>query len=148
MLPGKIQAEHFDADGQGKGYRDLDDVNEGNAGIRQRQGVDVYETQTGEVHVRRTRDGEWLEYTVTVAETGNYYVEVSVSSANNNPGDLVVNVDGQWFARFDVPATGSNRNWEQLQSRAKPIGAGVHVIRLRIVDGGNFGIDWFALRAK
>ncbi len=145
LLPGRIQAEFFDGDGDGLAYNDTDDENFGNV-LRVRQSVDVFQTNAGENYVGRTRSDEWLEYTVTVEDTGRYVIAVNVASNRPDPGRLGVFIDGEWIAGFDVPPTGSNGNWVELESTVKNIDAGVHVIRLNINDGGRFNIDWFALR--
>ncbi len=146
QLPGRIQAEFYDKGGQGEGYNDMDPENDGEA-LRLSQGVDLYETNGGDIYVRRTRTGEWLQYTITVPESGQYFAEVSVSSGNADPGAIVMLIDGDRFARFDVQPTGSSGNWVRLTSNVEPLTAGVHVVRLNIIDGGNFGLDWFSLQA-
>lgn len=144
-LPARIEAEFFDTGGSGVSYNDSDQRNVGGA-MRPNQSVDVGVADSGRVFVGRTRNNEWLEYTVTVPEDANFYVEVSVASDHNGPGALVVQVDGSRFARLNVRNTGSNDSWERLRSQAKLIPAGTRKIRLNVTGGGRFRLDWFALQ--
>ncbi len=143
-LPGTIQAEHFDSDGQGKAYNDLDVENVG-AALRKQQSVDIDVTDEGDYYVRKTRTSEWLEYTVQVPEAGSYRATVKVSSTNQDPGELAVQIDGVRFARFDVGHTGGNATWVELVSEPGEIKAGTHVVRLAILNGGKFNIDLFRI---
>ncbi len=143
-LPGVIQAEFFDKGGQGEGYNDLDAANDGGQ-LRNSNGVDLYRTDGGAIYVGKTRTNEWLQYTITIPEDGAYFAEASVSSTNSDPGALVMLIDGDRFARFNVEDT--NGNWVRLTSDVEPIPAGVHVVRLNVIDGGRFRLDWFSIRS-
>ncbi len=77
-IPGVINSTHFDLGGEGTGYHDFNPENLGN-GIRQEQGVDT-EFRIEEGSVGGIITGEWLEYTVNVAEEGNYTFEILFAS--------------------------------------------------------------------
>src|SRR5262249_33467388 len=69
-IPGKIEAENFDDGGEGVAYHDTDATQFGGA-YRTNVGVDI-ETTTdtgGGFAIGRIRAGEWVEYTVNVANT-------------------------------------------------------------------------------
>ncbi len=77
-IPGTINSTHYDLGGEGTGYHDFNPENLGN-GIRQEQGVDTeYRIEEGSIGGIQT--GEWLEYTIDVAEEGNYTFEVLFAS--------------------------------------------------------------------
>ncbi len=142
-IPGRIQSEHFDTDGQGEAYNDLDPGNDGLA-ARRKHGVDIYQSEGGPVYVGSTHQGEWLEYTVTVSRTAGYVATISVSAAGEDPGAVGVHIDGERFSRFDVSPTGANSKFVQLTSAPQMIETGTRVVRLSIRDGGDLNINWIA----
>ena len=92
-VPGKIEAEHFDYGGEGTAYHDTTDVDLGNQGVRGKSKVDL-QSGNGVTNVGWAANGEWLEYTVDVAQAGNYDVRFR-GSTNNSGGAVRVSVDGQ-----------------------------------------------------
>jgi hypothetical protein len=80
-IPGKIEAEDYDVGGEGVAYHDTTLGNEG--GEYRSDDVDVQSTTDGgDGHnVGWIEAGEWLEYTVDVASTGLYDIQVRVASA-------------------------------------------------------------------
>ena len=66
-IPGRIQAEQFDEDGQGVAYEDTTSKNKGGA-FRKDETVDVEMTKDRATRydVGYIEDGEYLEYTVDV----------------------------------------------------------------------------------
>ena len=63
VLPAQIQAEHFDAGGEGVSYHDYEPANLGGDTMRAGEGVDV-ETDGGITDVCFVRAGEYLKYSV------------------------------------------------------------------------------------
>ena len=79
-LPGTVQAENFDEGGAGVAYVD---TTAGNGGGQYRTtDVDIESTTDtgGGYNVGRTRPGEWLKYSVTVASAGTYALDVRVAN--------------------------------------------------------------------
>jgi hypothetical protein len=87
-----IQAVDYDLGPNGYAYYDLDTANYrisnskesiGNRGRTYRNdGVDIYEDslQKGKFYVGHIEDGEWLQYTIHVAEPGTYKLTFNISS--------------------------------------------------------------------
>ena len=69
-IPGIIEAIDFDHGGEGVAYHDKEAENFGGF-YRPREGVDIQSTSEGGCGVSWVEDGEWLEYTVDVAEAGD-----------------------------------------------------------------------------
>lgn len=79
-VPGRIMAESYNSGGQGVGYFDTTPGNEqGVAGLRN-DDVDLKAIGEGEYAVGWFAAGEWLAYTVAVAETATYSLRASVST--------------------------------------------------------------------
>jgi hypothetical protein len=134
-LPGVVEAEKFDEGGSGSAYRDS---TSGNAG-----GV----FRAGDVDIERTSDsgsgynvgwmtaGEWLAYSVDVADSGTYAVEARVA-ANGTGGTFHLEVDGtDVTGPMSIPNTGGWQAWRSLTQANVPLTAGRH--RLRLVADAN-----------
>ncbi len=133
-LPGKVQAEDFDRGDEGVAYHDLDPENRG--GKYRETGVDLSpaEDADGVFCVSSTRAGEWLEYTVDVAEAGTYAIEVRVAG----PG-------GVFHVEFDgVDRTGplqvpDARAWTTVRKGGVRLEAGERILRLAFDKEGPSG---------
>ncbi|SHG34038.1 Carbohydrate binding module (family 6) [Fibrobacter sp. UWCM] len=158
-IPGKIQAEDFDVPGYGAGndsYSDNDSENHGfekaksaadSAKVNYRKDdapfVDLYANATG-IIVGYNQSGEWLEYTVDVAKTGDYTFFAAVATDNQNAG-FVMSVDGKDItdtilaAKTDVE--GNFDDYAKVQ-RNVTLTAGEHILRMT-VTGDWFDIDYF-----
>ena len=146
-LPGTIQAENFDQGGEGNTFHDSDNSNQGDAKTYRTDGggVDIT-TITGGYAIGNTSTGEWLEYTVDVAEAGSYSFDATVSSGTTGSSFAIIlsSDDGQkTLADVKVPQTASN-NWNtykvvhgRLQTKLEK---GKNIIMIKIT-GSNCNID-------
>lgn len=114
VIPGTIESTHYDIGGEGISYHDFEPENKGN-GSRQDEGVDT-EPNDGSENIGWIEPGEWVEYTVDVAETGFYALELRVASlygggeldllfnGENKTGSITVPNTGSWtsFVSLDV----------------------------------------------
>ena len=80
-IPGTVEAENYDKGGNGFGYKDSDNTNEG--GEYRKDGVDVVSANGGYA-VGYTTSSEWLTYTVNVEKAGKYDVEAFASNGNTD----------------------------------------------------------------
>jgi hypothetical protein len=134
-IPGTIQAEDFDAGGDGVGYHDTDASN--NGGAYRNEGVDIQATKDtgGGYDVGWTRTGEWLRYTVNVAASGAYTLQARVAS--DGPGGTFhvefngVDVTGP----MTVPNTGGWESWQTI-TRQVTLNAGQQTMRI-VMDSAN-----------
>ncbi len=151
-IPGTIQAENFDNGGEGVAYHDLDTANQGGVNYRPGQGVDIQATSDtgGGNQIAYTQAGEWLKYTVGVATSGTYNLDVRL--ANRSPGgQFHLEVDGvNVSGTVSAPNTGA---WTTYQTLTVPLSgtlsAGTHVLRLAMDTNSSNGfvanINWFRL---
>ncbi len=70
-VPGIIEAEDYDTDGQGISFGDSDEEN--NGGAYRKDAVDIYSIKTGGNYVLMTQN-EWMKYTFYVDRAGSYEV--------------------------------------------------------------------------
>ncbi len=84
--------------------------------------------------------GEWLEYTVNVATSGTYSLDLNVATANSGRKMRVL-VDGKDVAgSISVPNTGGWNEWETVMTTVQ-LSAGKHVLRV-VFDVGGLNFNW------
>ena len=146
-IPGKIEAENFDEPGVGRGagvdsFSDNDSENRGDSDYREGTGVDLYKKATGVV-VGYNQAGEWLEYTVNVAATGDYTMYAAVASANATSG-FKLSIDGTDITdEIAIPQNEGEDNWDdynKVKANVK-LSAGEHILRFT-VTGDWMDIDY------
>ena len=152
-IPGKIEAENFDVPGKGKNedgtsnasYKDGDSENKGDSDYRKDDapGVDLYAKATG-VIVGYNQTGDWLEYTVNVAEAGDYTMTASVATESSD-ASFTLSIDGKSVA--EVPVSGSS--WDDYADVTADVTlpAGKHILRMD-VTAEYFDIDYFNFAKK
>ena len=151
-VPGKIQAEDFDVPGKGKNedgtsnqsYSD-DSENHGDSDYRKDTGVDLYKKSGDRIVVGYNQTGDWLEYTINVAEAGDYTFFAAVASANNT-SSFQMSLDGKELTdKISVPqASSGEENYDDYNkvSANVTLPAGKHILRMD-VTGDWFDIDYF-----
>ena len=148
QIPGIIEAEDFDSGSENYTFHDSDNNNEGDYKPAYRsdsEGVDLVKGNNGCV-IGYTAQGEWLEYTVNVAQAGEYEYEATVSSGNDNSAFSisVINDKGMTqLAKVNVPKTGDN-DWSKYKTvkgkLSQPLEAGEQILRITI-EGPYANID-------
>ena len=149
-LPGRVEFENYDKGGSAVAYYDTTNGNSGN--VYRSDNVDIQATTDagGGYNLAWVKASEWLHYTVAVAATGSYALDVRVAS-NGAGGTFHVEVDG--VARtgaMTVPNTGGWQSWRTITASGVSLTSGTHVVRV-VMDSvgatgsvGNF--IWFAVR--
>src|SRR5439155_44457 len=130
-VPGLIEAEDFDLGGEGVSWHDLTSGNQGGF-YRTNTDVDIIApagNASGAV-VNNFQTGEWLEYTISVAQTGTYRLEANASSEFST---------SRWHAEIDgvnvtgsvaVPNTGWWGTFQWIGVGGISLSAGQHVLRI------------------
>lgn len=143
-IPGVVQAEDFDEGGEGVSYHDFSPANEG--GLYRSTAVDIGSCGAGPV-LGWNGGGEWTEYTVNVAASGNYTVRAVVGE-ESTVGSLHVEFDGEdRTGPMTIPLTGG---WCTLQTISKGgvyLAAGTHIMRV-VTDNVGVVLDSFRLVAE
>jgi len=135
-IPGTIEFEEYDLGGNGSAYFDDSDNNTGGADYRMDEDVDLEEcTDTdGGYNLGYTAAGEWVEYTVDVAKTETYDLNLRVSCSGADR-TVTLAIDGSPIAKdIAIPNTGGWQAWEDLTINDISLDAGTHVLRLTIGD--------------
>ncbi|HRZ96744.1 MAG TPA: glycosyl hydrolase [Paludibacter sp.] len=150
-IPGTIEAGNYDIFEGGKGqniaYLDL---SPGNAGdFRMDESVDAASVTSEGATVGWINAGEWLEYTVNVAQSGLYSFAFRYASGNaNGGGPFRLELDGQSISEnIAVPSTSTTvwTVWATKTVNDIPLRAGKHVLRVAFSAGEfNYGKMTFA----
>ncbi len=142
-IPGLIEMENYDEGGQSVSYSDKDFVNEGNA--YREDGVDIVQIdstdKTKGYAVGYTSAGEWMEYTVKVADAGEYVFLANVSTGAENAGFQLV-MDGKAISDTIVAPKGEDwSTYSFVDGKTAALEAGEHVLRV-VITGDFLNIDW------
>jgi poly(3-hydroxybutyrate) depolymerase len=135
-IPGTIQAEEYDLGGNGIAYMDDSPGSEVTPVVNYRTDEDVdIETCTdagGGYNLGFATAGEWLEYTVNVAATGNYKLDLRVA-CNGDGRTLSLTMDGNSIANnIVIPNTAGWQTWTTTTVNNVPLTAGQHVLRMTV----------------
>jgi len=140
-IPGVIEAGKYDTfeggSGQNIAYFDLSPGNSGD--FRMNESVDVAAVTNEGATVGWINAGEWLEYSVNIAQSGMYsfaFRYASGNSAGGGPFQLMLN--GQPISTdITVPSTSSTvwTVWGTKTVNDIPLTAGNHVLRINFSQG-------------
>jgi GH25 family lysozyme M1 (1,4-beta-N-acetylmuramidase) len=127
-----IEAEQYDIGGPNVSYSDTTPNRNTGGGFRTstREGVDVaaIDGVADGFRVTDTAPGEYLEYTIDVAQAGNYQLSYLLSQTEIG-GTFHAEVDGQALPTLAVPDTENLSVFATVRQTAT-LSAGQHVLRL------------------
>ncbi len=139
VVPGGVEAEDYDAGGEGVAYHDTEPANLGGA-YRPSEGVDI-ETANGLTDIGWTRAGEWLVYTVTATTPQDVVIRLRVSNPDASMKEIPVLVNGEYVAAVWVPSTGSFGDFTTVDSGPFSLPAGDSTVRLVFEQVGRVDLD-------
>lgn len=150
-VPGLIEAENFDAGGEGISWHDSDSTNQGS--VFRQGGVDIEATQDtgGGFNVGWIRAGEWMEYTINVPTAGPYTLEARLAAGSGYGGTFHVEFNGvNKTGALTFPSTGDWQNWQTISLGTVNLAAGTQVMRVQFDSatgtGGDIGnLNWLRL---
>jgi glucosylceramidase len=133
-VPGVVRAENFDNGGRNLAYFDSTTGNSG--GAYRTTDVDIQPSVPSGFNIGWTTPGEWLKYTVNVAASGGYVVDLRVAALGGG-NSLHVGFNGSAPASVmvPIPATGGWQTWRTV-SVPVTLGAGVQQLTVEFDTGG------------
>ena len=146
-IPGTIHAVDYDIGNEGVSYHDnVSMQSEYNGAIwnsgwaYRNDGVDIEastDSQGFAYDVGWMQDGEWLTYSVNVAESTTYQIQVRAASAQGGGRLRIYLDDVPLGADLSIPNSGGWQAWTTVTA-ASPVSltAGPHVLKLLVVVGG------------
>lgn len=145
-VPGKIEAEFYDNGGEGIAFHDKDAVNKG-VPFRSNEGVDIEASNDigGGYDIGWIEDGEWVEYTINVAEDGIYTVIPVIASVPGG-GSLHIEFNGvNLTGKRSVPVTGGWQFWQEIPIPDIELKAGKQIMHVAFY-GGEFNLNWIEIK--
>jgi len=140
-IPGKIEAENYDAGGSDLTFKDNTATNDGKTYRFDAVDIEGCNDVDGGYDVGWIAAGEWLDYSINVASAGVYVFEFRVASPNSDR-KFHVTVDGiDKTGLITVPLTGGWQTWQTVKSGVIDLGAGDHVLRV-VFDAGDFNFNF------
>ncbi|WP_343617970.1 PQQ-dependent sugar dehydrogenase [Flavobacterium sp.] len=126
QIPGIIEAENYDV---GPGAF-LDKNGGGDTAYRPGDGVGTEACSEGGFNLAYVAKDEWLKYTARVNTTGNYTINLRISTPYNTR-KLHLEVDGvNVTGILNIPNTGGFQAWQTVAVPNIPLTQGDHVITL------------------
>lgn len=148
VIPGKIEAEHWDLGKPELAYHDVDEQNRGE-NYREETQVDIEKRDdASNGHgVGWTKKGEWLIYTVNVAKSGKYDIEIPVA-CDKQGGTFHLEFDGQdRTGEIEIPDTGGWTTLKKITRRGVELKQGRQQMKVVMDTEGKVGsvgdIDYF-----
>ena len=151
-IPGIVYASDYDMGKLSYAYSDVDYENSGgsqtswNSGWSYRNdGVDIescIDLPTNGFNVGWINTGEWLNYTVKIAQAGLYDIDIRYAS-NQTGGKFVIRLDNNIISSvIDIPVSGGWQNWQTLTLPNIQLPAGIHVMQAQFLSGG-YNLNYF-----
>jgi len=143
-IPSRIEAEDYDAGGQGVGYSDSTQGNEQGFTVYRNDDVDIKTSQEGGYAIGWMTAGEWLAYTVNVPADGLYDFAFRIGSVLNSRM-YHIEVDGQNITgELEVPRMADWDQYNTLTRTGVALHAGRQTLKL-VVDSDYFDFQWFEI---
>ena len=149
-VPGIIYGSDYDSGGLLVGYNDSDYKNTGgvsgpayNSGYAYRNdGVDIEkctDTKTNGYNIGWINTGEWLKFTVNIADSGNYDLNFRFASTSTT-GKFMLDIDSENIVGFtNIPNSNGWQNWQTLTVKDVFLQAGEHKLKLKFFfEGYNY----------
>ena len=146
-IPGLIPAVYYDLGGNGIAYSDNEYqmttypnwVAWNKGGRFRNDGVDIEESEDVQgvrYSIGWIEDGEWLKYSVDVATTGIYNLEIRVATPNDGCKMSIYIDENPLVSEVKVPNTGGWKIWNDIIIDSIRLEKGMHELKVLFVRGG------------
>lgn len=140
-IPGTLEVEDYDLGGQDVAYNDSDPANQGGS-YRPGESVDIGGVPGGGFSLGYVTSGEWLEFTVEVAEAGTYEVRAQVASAASTASQFEISFPDDVTTTFATPLTNDWNTYRSVNANDELfLSAGRQIMRLEITGSQAFNVD-------
>jgi LmbE family N-acetylglucosaminyl deacetylase/PKD repeat protein len=146
-VPGRIEAENYDLGGQNVAYYDTTPGNAG--GAYRTDDVDIRATTDvgGGYLIKQIAVGEWLKYTVNIAQAGKYNISVRAATGGISGYYLHIECDGNDVTgHINLAVTPDFDNCITNTVTNCSLPAGIHLLRM-VFDTGQYNVNWFEIDA-
>jgi hypothetical protein len=178
QIPGRIKCVYYDFGGEGVAYHKWDSKNSGSGCLnpddgsylntfRMNEAVGISYTKLGrqlddslynfimpepnQLYVGWTFEGEWINYTINVTESGLYSIKFMYTSNGANQLSLAIdNTDITGSLTListnvaeDLEDWRQWHHWNKIELAQVKLEAGIHLLTVKIGLGGNINLDYF-----
>jgi len=154
VIPGTIEFENFDEGAEGVAFHEIEAANDPTPIAYRKTTVDLEVTPDKKVIlIGHIKEGEWMNFTVDVAKSGAYELDLSVAVQGNEPPEIRIEVDCIDVSG-PIPITTTTSKWYQFTRFAGPtvkLEDGRHVLRVIIVKspkGTSLNLDHMRFLTK
>lgn len=150
VIPGKIEFENYDIGGNGFAYLDNAADNTGGASFRTDEDVDIEnctDIGTG-YNIGFATKGEWLEYTVSVAQAGKYDLTLRAACSGDGRTLSVAAKDVVVAKDVAIPNTADWQTWTDVVVKDIALEAGVQVIRVTVGATDYVNLNYMTFAAE
>lgn len=154
VIPGTIEFENFDEGGEGVAFHDIEAANDPKPIAYRKTTVDLEVTPDKKIIlVGHIKEGEWMKYTVEVAKSGAYELELGVSVQGKEPPEIRLEFDGVDVSG-PIRLTTTTPRWylfNQILGPTVNLESGRHVMRAVVVKspkGTSLNLDYVRFVAK
>src|SRR5882724_2360620 len=138
-VPGTIKAANYDTGGKGVAFNGNANSTDGAAYRADTIGLAFTNDGGGQYFVGWVNPGEWINYTVNVAQTSTYSLDVRAATGSQG-GAFHVEADGvNVTGKVVLPGTGGWQNWTDLVVNNVSLSAGQHTLKLVIDSAAQAG---------
>jgi hypothetical protein len=121
-VPGKIEAENFSAV---------------SAGVQAQATTDA----GGGLNLGWIYSGDYMDYSVNVATTGQYKVSFRVAAPGVGASLLLLTSAGAVLTSLNLPKTGGYQTWQTVSATIS-LNSGIQILRLKSTSGSAWNINW------
>jgi hypothetical protein len=147
---------NFDLGGEGIGFHDSDRNHDGSGGVNYRPNLGDFESAAVDIegsggNIGYTNAGEWLQYTIDVADDGYYEIDWNVS-VNGGGAACHIEIDDKVFDTYQMVNNGSWNDWRYYCERNGVVPVihhftpGKHVVKF-VFNNGGFNFNGLRIRS-
>lgn len=145
FIPGKIEAENFDDNGEGLSFHDLEAENKGKE-YRLTTGVDIEKSTDAGLgyNIGYVETGEWLTYLIESVTPGTYDIAIRTASGSTTvvTRRIDVYIDNVKVGQVTPSVTGGWQNWETKYIKNIVIADNQPKLLKLSIAGGSFNLNW------
>jgi hypothetical protein len=146
VIPGKIEAENFDINGQGLSYHDLSEINEGGKYRTTAVDIEASTDDGGGSNVAYIESGEWLTYLIESVTPGTYDIALRTASASTSTATkrIDVYINDVKVGSVTPSNTGGWQNWETKYIKNVVIDDATPKLMKLKFTGADYNLNWIA----
>jgi endonuclease/exonuclease/phosphatase (EEP) superfamily protein YafD len=140
-IPGTIQAENYDVGGEGVAYHTTLSTNNGAQYRNDGVSIESCSDSGGGYDVGWITAGEWLAYSVNIAQSGSYTFNARVASAVSGTKTMHIEIDGvNVTGAMSFTNASGWQAWQNINASTINLTAGAHRLVI-VMDTGGFNVN-------